>query len=78
MRLMLDFCYRIASGSWDNTIKIANLNTGKCLQTLTGHTGVIYALEVLESDQLASGSYDGSIKVWDTSKGRLFKHAMHL
>lgn len=63
-------CNRIASGSWDNTIKIANIHTGQCLRTLTGHTGVIYALELLENDQLASGSFDGSIKIWDMSKSR--------
>lgn len=29
----------IVSGSMDNTIKIWNLSTGKCLDTLFGHTG---------------------------------------
>jgi len=61
--------FRIASGSWDNTIKITNTNNGKCLQTLTGHSGVIYALELLEDEFFASGSYDGSIKIWNSSKG---------
>lgn len=29
----------IVSGSQDRTIKVWNINTGKCLRTLTGHRG---------------------------------------
>ena len=28
----------VVSGSWDNTLKVWEASTGRCLQTLTGHT----------------------------------------
>ncbi|MEE1111673.1 MAG: hypothetical protein UH077_00625, partial [Bacteroidales bacterium] len=33
---------KIISGSWDNTIKIWDANTGQCLQTLMGHSGWVF------------------------------------
>lgn len=58
---------RIVSGSWDNTIKISAITTGQLLQTLTGHTGVVYSLVPLDNGQIVSGSIDGSIKIWYTN-----------
>ncbi len=34
----------VASGSYDNSIKIWNLNTGNCLRTLIGHTSDIESI----------------------------------
>jgi len=31
----------LASGSYDNTIKLWNTKTGECLRTLTGHGGYV-------------------------------------
>ena len=33
---------KIASGSWDNTIKIWDVETYECLKTLRGHTETVY------------------------------------
>jgi len=56
----------IASGSYDNTIKIWALQTGECLNTLEGHTDKVRSVAFSPDGQtLASGSYDSTIRLWN-------------
>ena len=61
-----------ASGSYDGTIKIFQLNTGREIRTLTGHSGAVSCV-VFNPDgkTLASGSADRTIKLWQLSTGKL-------
>ena len=34
----------LASGSWDNTIRIWNASTGACLRTISGHSYAVSSL----------------------------------
>ena len=64
---------KIASGGWDNTIKIWDASTGTLVQTLTGHTGWVHSVAFSPDGRtLASGSGIGeaSIKIWDISMGK--------
>jgi len=62
----------LASGSWDRTIKLWNVETGEELTTLTGHghqdniTSISYSPN---GKTLASSSDDGSIKFWNLETG---------
>ena len=60
----------LASGSWDNTIKLWEVDTGDELRTLTGHTGGVNSV-VFSPDGtlLASGSRDNTIKLWEVDTG---------
>jgi WD40 repeat protein len=58
------------SAGLDRTIKVWDIESGECLQTLAGHSGLIYAMDLatsLESDQqyIYTGSLDETIKRWD-------------
>lgn len=54
----------LISGSYDKTIKVWNLGTGRCEFTMRGHTGWISSIDC--NDQIiVSGSWDSSFKVWD-------------
>ena len=54
-----------ASASFDNTIKIWEINNFNCLQTLKGHSSnVINVIKLKESEDLASCSTDNTIKIW--------------
>ncbi|GAB4858664.1 Zinc finger CCCH domain-containing protein 48 [Ancistrocladus abbreviatus] len=62
---------RLYSGSMDHSIRVWNLETLQCMQTLTEHTSVV--MSVLCWDQfLLSCSLDKTIKVWvATESGNL-------
>ena len=41
---------------------------GLCVSNLTGHTNLVYALNLLPNGLLASGSKDKAIMIWDIAK----------
>ena len=55
---------RIASGSYDKTIRVWDIRSGDCdaVLTLAGHSGTVRCLN-LNGNRLVSGSVDRSIKV---------------
>jgi WD40 repeat protein len=57
----------VVSGSWDDTLKVWDTSTGRCLITLTGHTGDVEALAILPNGQVVSASQDNTLKVWDAA-----------
>jgi WD40 repeat protein len=64
----------LASGSWDNTIKLWNVKTGNLLQTLTGHSKDINSVAYSPDGQtLASASNDNTIKLWNVKTGNLLQ-----
>ncbi|KAI5307264.1 hypothetical protein KEM56_001558 [Ascosphaera pollenicola] len=58
----------VATGSYDATIKIWDLETGEELRTLRGHAAGIRCLQFDET-KLISGSLDRTIKVWNWRTG---------
>ncbi|EXA29912.1 Atypical/ALPHA protein kinase [Fusarium oxysporum f. sp. pisi HDV247] len=60
----------IASGSWDNTVKIWIVATGKEERTLEGHTPLVTSVVFSNDGKLiASGSHDKTIKIWNVATG---------
>ena len=59
---------KIVSGSDDNTLKVWNASTGRCLRTLVGHTGGVWSSQ-MEGNTIVSGSTDRSLKVWNADTG---------
>ena len=62
---------RLASASYDDTIKIWDAASGQCLETLEGHSVSVNSV-VFSSDgqRLASASGDRTIKIWDAASGQ--------
>ncbi|RKF55032.1 putative E3 ubiquitin ligase complex SCF subunit sconB [Erysiphe neolycopersici] len=58
----------LATGSYDLTIKIWNVDTGKCIRTLKGHTAGIRALQ-FDNQKLISGSLDQTVRIWNWRTG---------
>jgi len=61
---------RLASASYDRTVKIWDARSGACLQTLEGHSDVVCSVAFSpDSTRLVSASYDCTVKIWDARSG---------
>jgi serine/threonine protein kinase len=65
---------RLASASWDKTVKLWDTTTGKLLFTLEGHTGKVNSVAFSPDGQrLASASSDRTVKLWETASSKLLR-----
>jgi WD40 repeat protein len=61
----------LATGSYDRTIKLWNVETGQEIRTLTGHNGSVYTVSFSNDGKtLATGSWDSTIKLWNVETGK--------
>ena len=63
---------KIVSGSYDNLIKIWDINSHSCEYTLYGHDTTVFVVLLLQDGKLASGSgsRDRALKIWDLENKR--------
>lgn len=63
-----------ASSSYDRTVILWQLSTGRVLHVLNSHTGRIYGVDISPDGKwVASSSGDKSIKLWKLSNGNLMR-----
>ena len=67
---------KIVSGLRDNTIKIWDINSLKCLMVLRGHTGSVLCLQY-DDKVIISGSSDTSVRIWDVKTGASLNKLSH-
>lgn len=65
--------WRVVSGSADATLRVWDVASGQCLQTMKGHKGRIICVDILPDGQVVSGSADHTLRIWDTSSGKCLK-----
>ncbi len=62
------------SGARDKTIRVWEVETGKLLRTLNGHTEQVYQVMLSPDEKhLLSASYDKSVRIWDFGSGKELK-----
>ncbi|KAJ5152249.1 Mitochondrial division protein 1 [Penicillium capsulatum] len=68
----IDFDYpfgTMVSAALDDTVRVWDMNVGRCAGLLEGHHASVRTLQV-EDNIVATGSMDASVKLWDLSRAR--------
>ncbi|KAL2099560.1 hypothetical protein ACEWY4_003954 [Coilia grayii] len=72
--LCLDTAATIYASSFDESVRIWDVKTGKCLKTLPAHSDPVSAVHFNRDGSLiVSSSYDGLCRIWDTASGQCLK-----
>lgn len=68
----------LVTSSLDDTVRVWDLNLGRCMGFLEGHTASVRCLQV-EDNIVATGSLDATIRLWDISRAKYepFEHNAH-
>lgn len=59
----------MVTAALDDTVRVWDLNLGRCIGHLEGHTASVRCLQV-EDNIVATGSMDASIRLWDLSRAK--------
>jgi len=78
MFFCLDYCPRnniIASGSYDESIRLWDVFTGNCLRPLPSHSDPVSSIHFSERDPylLVSGSFDTMTRIWNVETGNCLR-----
>ncbi|KAE9970640.1 Mitochondrial fission protein [Venturia inaequalis] len=68
----MDFDYpfgTMVTAALDDTVRVWDLNAGRCMGMLDGHLSSVRCLQV-EEEIVATGSMDASIRLWDLSRAQ--------
>ena len=62
----------LASGDWDNDVRLWDVASGQLKNTLQGHTGEVRSVSFSpDGTTLASAGLDTTIRLWDVASGQL-------
>ena len=57
------------SGSWDQTLKVWDLESGREVRSFTAHNASVTAVAICGNQGVVSSSADGALKVWHLDTG---------
>lgn len=69
---------RLASASWDGTVKVWDATTGQETLAFKGHAGQVWSVAFRPDGKwIASASTDNTVKVWDPATGKVSRTLKH-
>lgn len=66
----------MVTAAMDDSVRVWDLNAGRSIGVLEGHTASVRTLQV-EDNILATGGMDATIRLWDLSKAHYDPHGSH-
>ena len=61
---------KLASASYDNTVRLWDVEEGKCIEVFRGHTHRLRAIAFSPDDKtIVSGGWDHRLKIWNIDEG---------
>ncbi|GAA5952679.1 hypothetical protein JCM3765_002246 [Sporobolomyces pararoseus] len=64
----------VASGGMDETVRVWDVQKGKCMRVLPAHSEPVSAVQFSrDGTMIVSASWDGYIRIWDTATGQCLK-----
>lgn len=66
----------MVTAAMDDSVRVWDLNAGRCIGVLEGHTASVRTLQV-EDNFLATGSMDATIRLWDLSRAHYDPQGSH-
>eukprot|EP00958_Prasinococcus_capsulatus_P014922 scaffold1575_cov352-Prasinococcus_capsulatus_cf.AAC.10 len=64
----------LASASFDATVRLWEVETGKCVYTLANHSDPVYSVAFSpDGKYMASGSFDRAVNIWSVKDGELLR-----
>ncbi|MGH7495062.1 MAG: WD40 repeat domain-containing protein, partial [bacterium] len=62
---------KLASGSYDQSVRLWEVKSGKLLRSLKGHQNTVWSVQFSpDGEKLASGSSDNSVRLWEVKSGK--------
>jgi len=61
------------SGSNDKTVRLWDVESGRCLRVLEGHTESVWSVALSTVRRVLSGADDNTMRVWDWESGRCLR-----
>ncbi|RPA85093.1 WD40 repeat-like protein [Ascobolus immersus RN42] len=62
----------LVTAAFDDTVRVWDLNNGRCLGLLEGHNASVRCLQV-EDNFVATGSMDATVRIWDLSRAEHYR-----
>ena len=64
----------LATGGWDNTVRLWDGRTGAARQTLAGHANCVFSVAVsADGKKVVTGSHDKTVVLWDAATGNILQ-----
>jgi len=64
----------LASGSYDETVRLWEVESGTCLRVMKGHTDWVSSVAFSpDGKYLASGSEDETVRLWEVESGKCLR-----
>jgi len=64
----------LATGGYNNKVRLWDIEKKECIQTLSGHTQQVASVGLLNGNKVVSATSDNTVKLWDIETAQLIRN----